>query len=256
MRHVSRPAAAVCAALFFAFVVIVFVYRMDVQQGNLLDGDQVEQLEVGMTRSQVRFSSRHAVVIDSFFADRWVYVYSFFRGIRAQSPFAFSSSSSTATRSRASKNPFPCRARETSPQAEPRPIDLPSRARRRRRSRGSSVSGRSTSTRSPARRIRSPGTSCPKIPMPQTFGSMPGCRAEYSRKLDCVACGTALLHLEGNDGLALSLRAGDFDCDGVSRHRIPAAHAEQRRRPDDCRWLRTRGRARSFRRCHASKNGC
>ena len=31
------------------------VYRMAIQQGNFLDVRQVEQLQVGMTRSQVRF---------------------------------------------------------------------------------------------------------------------------------------------------------------------------------------------------------
>ena len=80
MRHVSRPAAAVCAALFFAIAATGCVYRMDVQQGNLLDGDQVEQLEVGMTRSQVRFLLGTPMVIDSFNADRWDYVYSLRRG--------------------------------------------------------------------------------------------------------------------------------------------------------------------------------
>ena len=49
-----RPAfrlAAIAAACFLA----ACVYRMDIQQGNLLDAEQVDQLEVGMTRSQVRF---------------------------------------------------------------------------------------------------------------------------------------------------------------------------------------------------------
>jgi outer membrane protein assembly factor BamE len=53
---------------------------MDVQQGNLLDAEQVDQVEVGMTRSQVRFLLGTPMVIDSFDADRWDYVYSFRRG--------------------------------------------------------------------------------------------------------------------------------------------------------------------------------
>ena len=56
------------------------VYRMDIQQGNLLDPEQVDQLEVGMTRSQVRFLLGTPMVIDSFDADRWDYVYSLRRG--------------------------------------------------------------------------------------------------------------------------------------------------------------------------------
>jgi outer membrane protein assembly factor BamE len=40
----------------------------------------VEQLEVGMTRSQVRFLLGTPMVIDSFDANRWDYVYSLRRG--------------------------------------------------------------------------------------------------------------------------------------------------------------------------------
>ena len=56
------------------------VYRMDIQQGNLLDAEQVEQLEVGMTRSQVRFLLGTPMVIDAFDANRWDYMYSLRHG--------------------------------------------------------------------------------------------------------------------------------------------------------------------------------
>ncbi len=56
------------------------VYRMDIQQGNLLEAEQVEQVEVGMTRSQVRFLLGTPMVIDSFQTNRWDYVYSLRRG--------------------------------------------------------------------------------------------------------------------------------------------------------------------------------
>lgn len=80
MRLVPRPAAAVCSLLFFVFGATGCVYRMDIQQGNLLDAEQVEQVEVGMTRSQVRFLLGTPMVIDSFNADRWDYVYTLRRG--------------------------------------------------------------------------------------------------------------------------------------------------------------------------------
>ena len=79
MRLERIPAAA-CAALFLSLLLAGCVYRMDVQQGNLLDLEQVEQVEVGMTRSQVRFLLGTPMVIDSFDADRWDYVYSLRRG--------------------------------------------------------------------------------------------------------------------------------------------------------------------------------
>lgn len=79
MRPERHPAAA-CGALFLSLLLAGCVYRMDVQQGNLLDIEQVEQVEVGMTRSQVRFLLGTPMVIDSFDADRWDYVYSLRRG--------------------------------------------------------------------------------------------------------------------------------------------------------------------------------
>ncbi len=74
------PRLAALAALAFALVAVGCVYRMDIQQGNLLDAEQVDQLEVGMTRSQVRFLLGTPMVIDSFDANRWDYVYSLRRG--------------------------------------------------------------------------------------------------------------------------------------------------------------------------------
>ena len=79
MRSASRSAARLGAAVL-AFGLSACVYRMDVQQGNLLDAEQVDQVEVGMTRSQVRFLLGTPMVIDSFDADRWDYVYSLRRG--------------------------------------------------------------------------------------------------------------------------------------------------------------------------------
>lgn len=56
------------------------IYRMDIQQGNLLDAEQVDQVEVGMTRSQVRYLLGTPMVIDSFDRERWDYIYSLQRG--------------------------------------------------------------------------------------------------------------------------------------------------------------------------------
>jgi len=56
------------------------VYRVDVQQGNLLDEEDVEAVQVGMTRSQVRFLLGTPMVEDAFHKNRWDYVYYFRRG--------------------------------------------------------------------------------------------------------------------------------------------------------------------------------
>lgn len=51
------------------------VYRMPIQQGNFLDKIQVDQLEPGMTRSQVMFLLGTPMVPSGFDADRWDYYY-------------------------------------------------------------------------------------------------------------------------------------------------------------------------------------
>lgn len=52
-------------------------YRMNIQQGNFLDAKDVQQVEVGMTQSQVRFLIGSPMVADPFNADRWDYVFFF-----------------------------------------------------------------------------------------------------------------------------------------------------------------------------------
>ena len=51
------------------------VYRMAVQQGNFLDARQVNQVQVGMTRSQVRFLLGTPMLPPSFDNSRWDYLY-------------------------------------------------------------------------------------------------------------------------------------------------------------------------------------
>ena len=80
MRLLRPLAVTVAAALLQALLGTGCVYRMDVQQGNLLDAEQIDQVEVGMTRSQVRFLLGTPMVIDSFNPDRWDYVYRLQRG--------------------------------------------------------------------------------------------------------------------------------------------------------------------------------
>jgi outer membrane protein assembly factor BamE len=62
-------------ALLLALMVAGCVYRVDVQQGNLLDAEDIEAVKPGMTRSQVRFLLGTPVVEDLFHRNRWDYVY-------------------------------------------------------------------------------------------------------------------------------------------------------------------------------------
>ncbi len=51
------------------------VYQAPIAQGNLLKQEDVDQVEVGMTRSQVRFLLGTPMIDDPFHAERWDYVY-------------------------------------------------------------------------------------------------------------------------------------------------------------------------------------
>jgi outer membrane protein assembly factor BamE len=51
------------------------VYRANIAQGNLVKEEDLAQLEVGMTRSQVRFLLGTPMVSDPFHHQRWDYVY-------------------------------------------------------------------------------------------------------------------------------------------------------------------------------------
>lgn len=80
MRTAHQAAACMTAALAAALLLSACVYRADTQQGNLLDDAQIQQVEVGMTRSQVRFLMGTPMVSDPFSRDRWDYTYYFRKG--------------------------------------------------------------------------------------------------------------------------------------------------------------------------------
>ncbi|RLA27618.1 MAG: outer membrane protein assembly factor BamE [Gammaproteobacteria bacterium] len=51
------------------------VYQAALSQGNLLKQEDIDQVEVGMTRNQVRFLLGTPMIDDPFHDDRWDYVY-------------------------------------------------------------------------------------------------------------------------------------------------------------------------------------
>ena len=51
------------------------VYQASLSQGNLLEQEDVDQVEVGMTRGQIRFLLGTPMIDDPFHENRWDYVY-------------------------------------------------------------------------------------------------------------------------------------------------------------------------------------
>lgn len=52
------------------------VYTLDIQQGNIITQEMVDQLKPGMTKPQVRFVLGTPLVADTFNPNRWDYYYS------------------------------------------------------------------------------------------------------------------------------------------------------------------------------------
>lgn len=57
------------------FVGFPGVYKIDIEQGNLVEQDMIEQLQLGMSRRQVRFIMGSPLVEDTFNPNRWDYPY-------------------------------------------------------------------------------------------------------------------------------------------------------------------------------------
>ena len=51
------------------------VYKLSVQQGNVITQEMVDRLEPGMTRNQVEYVMGRPVLKDPFDDDQWVYLY-------------------------------------------------------------------------------------------------------------------------------------------------------------------------------------
>ena len=56
------------------------VYRINVEQGNIVTQEMVDQLKPGMTRRQVRYILGTPLIEDSFNRDRWDYIYTLRNG--------------------------------------------------------------------------------------------------------------------------------------------------------------------------------
>lgn len=63
-------------AIALAFMALAAcVHRIDIQQGNFLDAEDIDRISVGMTRLQVRSLLGTPMVADPFQGTRWDYVY-------------------------------------------------------------------------------------------------------------------------------------------------------------------------------------
>jgi len=81
MRHTLKaflfialiPALPACSTLA---VDVPFVYKIDVNQGNIINQEMINQLHPKMTKRQVIYLMGSPLLIDAFNQERWDYVYS------------------------------------------------------------------------------------------------------------------------------------------------------------------------------------
>ena len=75
MHFWFRNSVALAIAMGILLVASGCVYRANISQGNIVEEEDLDQVEVGMTRNQVRFLLGTPMVDDPFHRNRWDYVY-------------------------------------------------------------------------------------------------------------------------------------------------------------------------------------
>ena len=75
MHSSFRNSIALAVAMAILLVSSGCVYRANISQGNIVEEEDLDQVEVGMTRNQVRFLLGTPMIDDPFHQNRWDYVY-------------------------------------------------------------------------------------------------------------------------------------------------------------------------------------
>lgn len=79
-RTVRLPLALLAAALLVSAsgcsnLEFPWVYRLNIDQGNIITQEMVNQLKPGMSRDQVKFVMGSPLIVDAFHENRWDYIY-------------------------------------------------------------------------------------------------------------------------------------------------------------------------------------
>jgi outer membrane protein assembly factor BamE len=80
MRKILIPVLLVCLATASG----CSVYRPTIQQGNILDPNQISKLKLGMSKRQVMFVMGTPLLEDPFHKNRWDYVHTIKPGTSAK----------------------------------------------------------------------------------------------------------------------------------------------------------------------------
>ncbi|MEO9275432.1 outer membrane protein assembly factor BamE [Marinomonas sp. 5E14-1] len=71
----KKSVLILCAALSLSACSLFTPYKVPVTQGNLVTQEQLSQLEVGMSESQVTYLLGNPMIRDTFKPDEWHYMF-------------------------------------------------------------------------------------------------------------------------------------------------------------------------------------
>ena len=54
---------------------LLTVFKTDIQQGNAVEPEKVDKLQIGMSKEQVEFLLGTPLLVDAFHSNRWDYIY-------------------------------------------------------------------------------------------------------------------------------------------------------------------------------------
>ena len=69
-----------CARGYDGRLDLPLLYKIDIQQGNVIEQEMLDKLKPGLDKAQARFILGAPVIIDPFHNNRWEYIYSFQKG--------------------------------------------------------------------------------------------------------------------------------------------------------------------------------
>lgn len=69
-----------CSRTYDGGYKVPLLYKIDIQQGNVIEQEMINKLKPGMDKNQVKFIMGTPVIIDPFHNDRWEYVFSMQKG--------------------------------------------------------------------------------------------------------------------------------------------------------------------------------
>ena len=69
-----------CTKSFDGGYEVPMLYKVDIQQGNVIEQDMLDRLKPGMDKNEVKYIMGTPVLIDPFHNNRWEYIFSFQKG--------------------------------------------------------------------------------------------------------------------------------------------------------------------------------